>query len=75
MLTADRWFVSQKHKQLTNAAQFKFTRKWLDGLNIPKGEFLALYFEDNVSFDIINIPATWEDELEKSRKALRDYKN
>jgi L-ascorbate metabolism protein UlaG (beta-lactamase superfamily) len=74
VLTADRWFVSQKHKQLTNSSQFKFTREWLDNLNLGEGEFLALYFEDNVAFDIIDIPDNWEAELKKSRDALEEYK-
>ena len=75
VLTPDRWFVSVEHKQLTNAPQFKFTREWLDGLNLGEGEFLALYFEDNVAFNIVDVPENWEAELVKSRAALTDFKN
>jgi L-ascorbate metabolism protein UlaG (beta-lactamase superfamily) len=73
-LTADRWFVAQKNRQLADSANFEFSRAWLDGLDLADGEFLALYFADKVAFDVIDVPENWESELEKSRAALEDYK-
>jgi L-ascorbate metabolism protein UlaG (beta-lactamase superfamily) len=70
VLTPDRWFVSQKSKLRTESSQMKITRKWLDDLKLAEGEFLAMYFEDNVAFQIIDVPADWEDQLQKSRDAL-----
>jgi hypothetical protein len=50
------------------------TRKWLDDLKLADGEFLAMYFEDHVAFDVIDIPGDWEDQLKKSRDALAGEK-
>ena len=74
VLTPDKWFVSQKHKMLTGKSQFKLTRKWLDDLKLADGEFLALYFEGNVAFPIIDIPDGWEDALKSSQDTLVKYK-
>jgi L-ascorbate metabolism protein UlaG (beta-lactamase superfamily) len=74
VLTADRWFAAQKHRHLTKAAQAKITREWLDGLKLGEGEFLAMYFEDNVSFPVIDVPADWEAQLQKSKDALAKVK-
>jgi L-ascorbate metabolism protein UlaG (beta-lactamase superfamily) len=74
VLTPDRWFVAQKHKQLTGSSEFKLSRKWLDGLKLGDGEFLALYFENNVAFKVIDIPDDWEDQLKQSEDALAKYK-
>lgn len=74
VLTPDRWFVAQKHRKLTGTSRVTITREWLDSLKLPKGEFLAMYFEDRVAFQVIDIPDTWEAELEKSRKALQEFK-
>lgn len=74
VLTPDRWFVAQKHKMLTGKSQFKLSRKWLDGLPLGEGEFMALYFENNVAFEIIDIPDKWEDQLKMSEDALAKYK-
>jgi L-ascorbate metabolism protein UlaG (beta-lactamase superfamily) len=73
-LTADRWFVSQKNRKLTESSHMNVSRAWLESLDIPDGEFLALYFEDNVAFDIIETPDTWEEEMAKSRKAIEEFK-
>ena len=70
VLTPDRWFVSQKHKLLTKSPKMSITRKWLDDLKLGDGEFLAMYFEDNVAFDVVDVPADWEDQLKQSRDAL-----
>jgi hypothetical protein len=50
------------------------SRDWLESLDIPDGEFLALYFEDNVAFEITETPETWEEEMAKSRKAIEEFK-
>jgi L-ascorbate metabolism protein UlaG (beta-lactamase superfamily) len=74
VLTPDRWFAEQKHKQLTGTSQFKLSRKWLDSLSLGDGEFLALYFEDHVAFKVIDIPDTWEDQLKMSQDTLSKLK-
>jgi L-ascorbate metabolism protein UlaG (beta-lactamase superfamily) len=75
VLTPDKWFASQKHKLLTGSAQFKLTRSWLDSLKFPEGEFLAMYFEDHVSFPVIDIPQGREEKLKESQDTLANLKS
>ena len=57
--------VSHPHYKFFKTSKVTFTREEIDKL--PRG--IVMSFEDNVAFEPIGIPKTWEEEYKKSLKA------